>query len=114
MNNKPEDYKIRDEIILFAHALEHQMRYNEQRGKGDSWKTLPMDYLSKKLKEEYKELRKSLKVNLRTTYRFIPGPADIRHECRDVACMALFIWWRCGGMDEIELEPPAPPEVPQS
>jgi len=79
----------RPELMLFAIALEKQMRYNEKRGKGDEWKEADLSFLWVRFRDEAKELKDELFPN------GIPfDQKKIRHESLDVGCMAFFIFYR--------------------
>jgi hypothetical protein len=84
---RTENKHIRDEIMMFAHALERQMQYNEKRGKGDEWKKADPKLLFKRLNDEVKELKYELQFTE-------PEEQKVRHESCDVGCIAFFIWYR--------------------
>ena len=88
MKSYTQHHMIRDEIMMFANALENQMQYNERRGKGDEWKTADPEFLFERLKEEVEELAREI-------YTFTPAikQENIRHESKDVGSLAFFIWY---------------------
>lgn len=77
---------VRPEILMFAHALEKQMRYNEGRGKTDEWKEANPIFLFMRLREEVDELRLELSVGL-------TDQKKVRHESLDVGSLSFFIWY---------------------
>jgi hypothetical protein len=77
---------VRPEIMMFAHALEAQMRYNERRGKGDEWKDADPKFLFKRLTDEVKELDDEV-------HTYPQDQVKIRHESKDVGSIAFFIWF---------------------
>ena len=77
---------VRPEILMFAHALEKQMRYNEARGKTDEWKEANPRFLFMRLRDEVEELHVELSGSLRVQ-------KNIRHESLDVGSLAFFIWY---------------------
>jgi hypothetical protein len=79
-------YQIRPEIMIFAHALEKQMWYNEKRGKGDEWKEMDYQYLFKRLMDEVDELKQEIDFTE-------PEELKVRHESLDVGSMACFIFY---------------------
>ena len=72
--------RVRRGIREFARAMEGTLRLNELRGKGDSWKTLPLHVLMKKLDEEYNEYASSM--------------GNDKNELLDIAVVAMFLWHR--------------------
>lgn len=77
---------IRDEIMMFAQALENQMQYNEKRGKTNSWKEASPAFLFKRLLDETEELRDEILRSPR-------NEKQIRHESLDVGTLAFFEWY---------------------
>ena len=82
-----ENPHIRDEIMMFAHAMENQMRYNEKRGKGDEWKEADIKLLFSRMGDEYEELSYELLFTK-------PEQHKVRHEAMDVSTFGFFIWYR--------------------
>lgn len=69
--------QIRGEIMEFAEEMERNMREND-REKGDSWKTLPIEFLDKKWEEETSEYQ---------------NPEDYK-ELVDVGVVSMMLWQR--------------------
>ena len=82
--NLPKE--VRPEVMLFARYMERQLRYNESRGKGDSWRTWTLKELWIKLKEEHKELKDEIHLTP------VPIYNAVCHEALDVACVCMFIF----------------------
>lgn len=73
--------------MMFAHALEKQMRYNEKRGKGDEWKECNPHWLFKRLTDEWKELFDVFQYSVK------PDEKELRHESLDVSTVGFFLWY---------------------
>ncbi len=72
--------RARRGVREFARAMEGTLRLNEIRGKGDSWKTVPLHVLMQKLDEEYNEYASSM--------------GNDKNELLDIAMVAMFLWHR--------------------
>lgn len=86
MSQNNDSAQVRPEILMFAHALEKQMQYNEGRGKTDEWKEADPKFLFKRLQDEVRELQIELSV----------GNTDqkkVRHESLDTGSFSFFIWY---------------------
>ena len=68
---------VRKEILLFANQMEEVMRTHDKT-KGDSWKTVDIEYLWRKLDEEYREAAKRV----------------FAKELLDLAIVCMMLFWR--------------------
>ena len=72
---------LRPEVQAFATAMEHQLRLNDYKG---GWEGTTLNYLSRRLTMELKELRRTMKEKL------LDNPAVVS-EAADVANFAMMI-----------------------
>lgn len=83
---KLEEVAVRPPLASFAFAMEKVLQSNDHKG---SWEQLRTEYLLMRLDQERDEL-------LLAIHDEMPAE-DIRHECCDVANLAMMIFDNFGG-----------------
>lgn len=79
---------MRDELEIFVIEMENKLKQKDVEY-GDSWKTMPLDKLMFRLKQEYREWEETGMINDRGT----PAMVDYsKEELVDIAnvCMMLY------------------------
>ena len=81
---------LRSEVQAFATAMEHQLRLNDYKG---GWEGTTLNYLSRRLTMELKELRRTMKEKLRDNPAVVSEAADVANFAMMIADNSHALNW---------------------